>query len=78
MVRVLEQPMQRLLPAPLRRAAEPMGEELLALALEPDHETEIRSVDGRRDHPELGYLGRMPDAASMVAVFDRSAQTFAR
>jgi len=70
--------MQGLLPPPFEWLADPAGKELLALALEADHETEIRAVDGRRDGLELGNLGGVPEAALPIAVFDRVSQSLAR
>jgi len=45
-----------------------VGETLVAVTLEPDHQATVRPVDGRRDDAELRDLGGVPDRALRVAV----------
>jgi len=53
-------------------AADPSRDALLALALEPDDEGEVRPVDRRRDDLELRDLGDVPHPVLRVAVGDAS------
>jgi hypothetical protein len=76
-IRRVEQPVEGLLSAPIHRTADPAREALLALALEPDHEAQVRTVDRRRHDLELGHLRSAPHAAVAIAVLDRAAEPFA-
>jgi len=73
-----EQAVQRLLPAPIDRVAEPSCEQLLALTLEAYDQAEIGAVDRRRHHLELSDLGRAPHAPVTVAVLDWLTQALPR
>jgi hypothetical protein len=69
--RLREQPVQKLLAAPLI-SAEPANEPLLAFVLETNHEESVRTIDGWRHDLELRDLCGMPHASLPITIFDRS------